>query len=167
MVIVAQRNFSAIWTTKTHFLHLPHINVRLSFGWFEPNVLTSTGNVAFSCARDADLKGIARLKVPTKCLVRRNRTVTCTLCTWTSNNSTTFAKKSVLSRHHFSPQQIEQRPARCFGLHLSPFSPWTRPLSGATCLASTPICRCMAFKMVVCTHRLRFPLVVFSAKKSK
>ena len=152
---------------KPSIHHLSHVNVRLAFRRFDPNVLTSTGNVAFSCARDPNLKSITRFEVPTECLVRRNRTITCTLCTWTSNNSTTFAKESVLICHHSSPQQIVQRPPRCFGLHLSPFSPWTRPLSGATCLASTPICRCMALSMAVCTHLDRLPLVVFCAKKSK
>jgi len=68
---------------------------------------------------------------------------------WTSNAMATKAEENVRLRHHSSPQQIWQRPPLWFGLHLSPCSPWTRPLSGATWAASRPMFRCMAFKMAV------------------
>lgn len=86
---------------------------------------------------------------------------------WASNAMSAVAEEHVRLRHHSSPQQIWQRPPLWFGLHLSPWSPWTLPLSGATWAASRPILRCMAFKMAVCTQRDRLPLVVFCAKKSK
>ena len=51
--------------------------------------------------------------------------------------------------HQSSPQQIMHFPLRWFGLHLSPCSPWILPLAGATCSASLPMFRCIAFNTAV------------------
>lgn len=85
----------------------------------------------------------------------------------TTDGSAAVTKERVDLGHHSSPQQIAHLPLRWFGLHLSPCSPWMRPLSGAVCCASRPMDRCIARRTAVCTHRERFPLVVFSAKKSR
>ena len=82
-------------------------------------------------------------------------------------DGTAFTQKRALSSHHSSPQQTWHFPFRCFGLHLSPMFPWIRPLSGDVCLASAPSDVDIALNIAVCTHRERFPLVLFSAKKSK
>jgi len=84
-----------------------------------------------------------------------------------SNGSAAVTEERVDLGHHSSPQQIVHLPLRCFGLHLLPCSPCTRPLSGATCEASRPMDRCIALRTAVCTHRERLPLVVFCAKKSR
>jgi hypothetical protein len=65
------------------------------------------------------------------------------------NRLAAVAEERVDLCHHSSPQQIMHLPLRCFGLHLSPCSPWTLPLAGATCSASLPMFRCIAFNTAV------------------
>ena len=103
--------------------HLPDVHVRVSSRWFEPNVLASARRRTFASACDTDLQCITHLKVPFERTIRRNLAVALALRTWASNNSTAFAQECVLVCHHSSPQQIVQRPALWFGLHLLPCSP--------------------------------------------
>ena len=131
------------------------------FRFFERPPLTAAA-AANSSKRTISRASMPRNHVVNRCIFRIGHVVG-----WSPQRLATIAEERVDLGHHSSPQQIVHLPLRCRGLHLSPCSPCTRPLSGATCDASRPMDRCIALRTAVCTHRERLPLVVFCAKKSR